>query len=59
MFKCQRCDLKFETEKGLVIHQEDRRSCVNCCHILCNACNKQIETGLRVVRCCQCGRTNY
>lgn len=58
-WKCQSCDLKFETEIELKIHQKDKRRCVSCCHILCPDCNKTIENGTMVVRCCQCGKTNY
>ena len=54
MWKCQRCDLKFETEKELKKHQNNINVCSNCCHIFCDDCE-----GLEGVKCCQCGKVNW
>jgi len=31
MWKCQKCDLKFETEEELEGHQSDEDICAECC----------------------------
>lgn len=59
MFKCQSCDEQFEKEEELKKHQNDNSLCFSCCHKLCVDCVKPIENGVRVIQCCQCGRTNY
>lgn len=58
MPKCQICNTEFEKEQELTKHQKDGNLCFNCCHKLCNNCNQQLGN-VKVVICCQCGKTNY
>ena len=51
MFKCQVCDEKFNTEEGLITHQQDEGICPECHSsrleitktILCLNCNYEWE----------------